>query len=120
MLIGFRRIVAFSAVLAACRPSTEMSGIYINQSGAGVLFPCDDAKIKFVVQDSALEAQYRSTATALQPVFVRLRGVKTRTGSPKGGGQRLFHVRQILEVRGRASGECPGVAQSVAPLLSTP
>ena len=108
--------LAIAAVLGACSPSEEMSGIYISQAGVGALFPCDDARIRFVVQDSALDAR----ADAAHPAFVRLRGVKSRSGSPKGGGQRHFQVQQILEVRERASGECPGVAPSIAPLLSTP
>ena len=120
MLASLRRAVVLTTVLGGCRPSIEMSGIYINQNGAGMVFPCDDAKARFVVQDSALETQYRSQVAALQPAFVRLRGVKSRTGSPKGGGQRHFRVQQILEIRTRASGECPGVAESVAPLLSSP
>jgi len=111
-----QRTLATVAVLAACRPSEEMSGIYVSQGGVGALFPCDDARIRFVIQDSVLNAR----TGALQPVFVRLRGVKSRTGSPKGGGQRHFRVQQILEVRERAIGECPGVAPSVAPVLSTP
>jgi hypothetical protein len=85
-----------------------------------MLFPCDDAKIRLVVQDSALAAEYRSRTAALEPLFVRLRGIERRSGSPKGGGQRHFHVQQILEMRARVSGECPGVAQPIAPLLSTP
>ena len=97
-------------------PQKEMSGIYISQAGVGALFPCGDAGIRFVVQDSALGAR----ADAVQPAFVRLRGVKSRSGSPKGGGQRHFQVQQILEVRERANGECPGVGPSIAPLLSTP
>jgi hypothetical protein len=85
-----------------------------------MVFPCDDPEIRLVVQDSALEYRYRSMAAAREPLFVRLRGIKTRTGSPKGGGQRHLQVQLVLEMRARASGECPGVAEPIAPLLSTP
>jgi hypothetical protein len=70
----------------------------------------DDAKISITVQDSTLRM------VGSKPVFVRLRGVSGHSGSIY-GGQRFFEVRQVLEVRPRAAGECPGVAQPIAPLL---
>jgi len=93
--------------------------LYVNQDGAGSFFPCDDPKTVIAVQDSALESRYHRTATLpYQAVFVRLRGVNGHSGSIY-GGQRIFTVQQILEVRTRASGECPRVAQP-APLPSKP
>lgn len=106
-----------TAVLLGCHRPTEVQGLYINQDGSGVFFPCDDPKTLVVVQDSALEARYRSTVAAHEPVFVRLRGIRGHSGGAKGGGQRFLDVQQILEVRARASGECPGVAQPIAPML---
>ena len=106
-----------TAVLLGCHRPTEVHGLYINQDGSGMFFPCDDPNILVVVQDSALEARYWSTVAAHEPVFVRLRGIKGHSGGPKGGGQRFLEVQQILEVRARARGECPGVAQPIAPML---
>jgi hypothetical protein len=105
----------FVATVSACHRVREVHGVYIGQDGYGMFFPCDDPKLLVVVQDSALAAKYRSIVTAHEPVFVRLRGIQGHSGSPKGGGQWLFEVRQILEVRPRAAGECPGVAQPIAP-----
>ncbi|HEY3219903.1 MAG TPA: hypothetical protein VGJ80_04160 [Gemmatimonadales bacterium] len=104
------------AVLAGCHRPSEVAGMYINGDSSGFLFPCDDPKVGIIVQDSALSRRYRSTAAANEPVFVRLVGVRGHEGSIY-GGQRFLQVRQILEVRPRAAGECPGVAQPLAPLL---
>jgi hypothetical protein len=114
-----RALVCLAVVLMACHRPAEVRGLYINQDGMGMLFPCDDARIRLVVQDTALEVRYWSMVSAHEPLFVRLRGIKSRSGGPKGGGQRFFEVQGILEVRPRASGECPGVAQPIAPLLPT-
>ena len=111
---------ALAALLNGCGGPSEIRGIYVNQDGAGTLFPCDDARIKISVQDSALQARYRSLTSGYEPVFVRLRGTKSRSGSPKGGGQRHLQVQEILEVRARAQGECPDVAQPIPQRLSTP
>jgi hypothetical protein len=109
------RILILAATLVACHRTTEVHGLYVNQDGKGSFFPCDDPKIVVAVQDSALEAQYHRTATSpYQAVFVRLRGVNGHAGSIY-GGQRIFEVQQVLEVRSRATGECPRVAQP-APL----
>jgi len=113
------RILVLAATLVACHRPTEVHGLYVNQDGAGSFFPCDDPKTVIAVQDSALESRYHRTATLpYQAVFVRLRGVNGHSGSIY-GGQRLFEVQQILEVRARASGECPRVAQP-APLPQKP
>jgi hypothetical protein len=109
--------LALLSVLTGCHRPTEVHGLYISQDSLGAFFPCDDPKMRVVVKDAALDARYRSLASVHEPLFVRLRGIKGHSGSPKGGGQYLFEVQQILEVRARASGECPGVAQSIAPLL---
>ncbi len=85
-------------------------------SRSDTFFPCDDAKIAMIVQDSALATRYHTVAQSNEAVFVRMRGVKGHEGSIY-GGQRSFYVQQILEVRPRAAGECPGVAQPIAPLL---
>lgn len=101
-------LTLLSAAVVACHPSTEVSGMYI-QDSAGVLFPCSDAKIAMIVQNAAaLTTRYRAATSSNQPMFVRLRGVKAQEGSIY-GGQRYFEVQQILELRPRAAGECPGV-----------
>ena len=101
----------------ACHRPTEVHGLYITQDSLGSFFPCDNPRMRVVVKDPALDTRYRSVASAHEPVFVRLRGVKGHSGGPKGGGQYLFEVQQILEVRARGTDECPGVAQSITPLL---
>jgi hypothetical protein len=112
--------LALAVLLVGCGRSSEIRGIYVNQDGAGTLFPCDDARIAFSVQDSALQARYRSLTSGYEPVFVRLRARKSRSGSPKGGGQRHLRVQEILEIRARAQAECPDVAHPIPPQLSTP
>src|SRR5205807_929163 len=114
-----RRLVILAATLVACHRPTEVHGLYVNQDDAGSFFPCDDPKIVVAVKDSVLAARYHETAALpYQAVFVRLRGVNGHEGSIY-GGQRVFQVQQILEVRPRASGECPRVAQPV-PLPTKP
>ncbi len=90
--------------------------MYVNDESSGTLFPCDDPKVAIAVPDSALTARYRATAVPNKPVFVRLRGVSRRSGSIY-SGRPYFQVQQILEVRPRAAGECPGVAESITPFL---
>ena len=109
--------LALLLVVGGCHRPTEVQGLYVSQDGLGAFFPCDDPKMRMVVNDPALDARYRSLASVHEPLFVRLRGIKGHSGSPKGGGQHLFEVQEIREVRARTSGECPGVAQSIAPLL---
>ena len=116
MFIRALAVVVCSTVLIACHRPTEVSGVYVNQDRTGTFFPCDDAKIAMIVQDSALATRYHTVAQSNEAVFVRMRGVKGHEGSIY-GGQRSFYVQQILEVRPRAAGECPGVAQPIAPLL---
>jgi hypothetical protein len=105
-----------AAFAAACHRPVEVRGMYISRDSLGTFFPCDDPKIAVTIQDSALAARYHAAAIAHEPVFVRLRGVRGHAGSIY-GGERSFYVQQILEVRPRAAGECPGVAQSIAPAL---
>lgn len=103
--------------LAACRRSSEMDGVYVSGYGSGTLFPCDSVNVAFMVPDSGLAAQYRVVAVSPgDQLFVRLRGVKRRTGSPK-GGRRWFQVQQVLDIHPRASGECPNVAHSASTVL---
>jgi len=108
------------ASLVACHRPTEVRGMYvsgISSDSSGTLFPCNDPKIWISVQDSALTARYRTTAVDNQPVFVRLRGVSGHAGSIY-GGHRYLQLRQILEMRPRAAGDCPGVAEPLAPYLT--
>ena len=76
-----KAIALLSVALTACHRPTEVSGVYVNQDGTGTLFPCDDAKIAMIVQDTALVMRYRGIAKTNEPVFVRLRGVKGHEGS---------------------------------------
>jgi hypothetical protein len=84
--------------------------MYINGDSSGTLFPCDDPTVAITVVDSTL------AKVGSKPLLVRLRGVKGHSGSIYGGAH-LFQVQQILEVRPRAAGECPRVAEPIAPLL---
>jgi hypothetical protein len=104
------------ALLAACHRPTEVHGMYVTADSAGTLFPCDEPKVAITVEDTALMTRYRATAVANKAVFVRLRGVNGHSGSIY-GGRRYFQVQQILEVRPRAAGECPGVAAPIAGFL---
>jgi hypothetical protein len=104
------------ALLGACHRPTEVHGIYVSADSVGTLFPCDEPKVAITVEDTALMTRYRATAVANRPAFVRLRGVNGHSGSIY-GGRRYFQVQQILEVRPRAAGECPGVAAPIAGFL---
>ena len=109
-----RMLPAASLALAcvACHGPSEIGGIYVSASGPAMLFPCDSANVAFLVPDSGIAAQYRAVAASPgEPLFVRLRGVKRRSGSIY-DGRRWLQVQQVLEIRARASGECPKVAHS--------
>jgi len=110
-----------AAVLAvafvACHRPSEMGGVYVSGDGSGMFFPCDSANVAFIVPDSGIATRYRAVvASPGEPVFVRLRGVKRRSGSIY-DGRRWFQIQQILELRARASGECPRVAHSASTVL---
>jgi hypothetical protein len=109
-------VVLGCLLFVACHRPTEVRGMYVNADSSGTIFPCGDPTVAIAVPDSALTARYRATAVANKPVFVRLRGIKRQSGSIY-SGRRYFQVQQILEVRARAPGECPGVAESIAPFL---
>jgi hypothetical protein len=111
-------LAVISVLLAACRGSVEVRGLYVNDDGAGSLILCDQPKTILQVRDSALTTSYRRTATQpYQLLFVRLRGVKADSGSIYYSSHHLL-VQQILEVRARRNGECPSVAPPI-PLFST-
>jgi len=117
MLKDYRPVLLLCALLAACHRESDVRGVYVAQDHSGALFLCDEGKLR-VVNDSALRARYELTVGGHVPAFVRLRGIRGRSGSPKGGGQWWFQVHEILEVRPRVAEDCPGVAQPVTPLLS--
>jgi MFS family permease len=105
------------ALLVACQRSSELKGVYVSVDASGTLFPCDSANVALIVPDSGLALRYHSMAgAAADPFFVRLRGVKRRSGSIY-SGRRWFQVQQILEIRPRAAGECPNVAHSASSIL---
>jgi len=94
-----------------------VNGVYVSLAGSGTLFPCDSANVAFMVPDSGLALRYRGLAAAAgEPVVVRLRGVKRRSGSIY-DGRRWFQVEQVLELRPRATGECPNVAHAASTVL---
>jgi len=106
-------VLAFTA----CRRPSDMNGIYVSADSAGMFFPCDSADVAFLVPDSGLAVRYRNAVSApREPLFVRLRGVKRRSGSIY-DGRRWFQVQQVLEIRPRASGECPSVAHPLSTVL---
>ena len=104
--------------LVACHRSTEVRGIYVSQAGEGTFFPCDEPNTALLVPDSGLATRYQAQggAPAAQGLYVRLRGINTRSGSIY-SGRRYFVVQQILELRPRASGECPQVAPPLSAVL---
>jgi hypothetical protein len=82
----------------------------MSQNGAGVFFPCDDSTMVIHVRDSALSTGYHELAGSTnQPVLVPLRGVRRDSGSNYGGRQ-FLDVREVIEIRVRGAGECPGIA----------
>jgi len=101
----------------SCHRSSEMDGVYVSVDGSSMFFPCDSANVAFMVPDSSLAAQYRRVSPSPgEPLFVRVQGVKRRSGSIY-DGRRWFQVQQVLEIRRRASGECPNVAHSASTVL---
>lgn len=113
------RLIAITPILflLACGQPTELSGVYVSQNGEGTFFLCDSVNVTFRVMDSALAARQSSIVSSpSEPAYVRLSAVKRRGGSPK-GGWRYIEVRQILEVRARATTDCPSVAHSATRVL---
>ena len=107
----------FAVLLMGCQRSTELNGVYVSIDASGTLFPCDSANVALIVPDSALALRYHSMASVpADPFFVRLRGIKRRSGSIY-SGRRWFQVQQVLEIRPRATGECPGVAHPSSAIL---
>ena len=103
--------------LLACQRSSQVDGVYVSVDASGTLFPCDSANVALIVPDSALALRYHSMANvAGDPFFVRLRGVK-RSGGSIYSGRRYFQVQQVLEIRPRATGECPAVAHPASAIL---
>ena len=107
------------ALLGACHRPAEVRGMYVSGDSAGTLFPCNEPKVAVTVEDTALMTRYRAIAVANKPVFVRLRGVNAKGGSIY-SGRRYFQVQEILEVRPRAAGECPGTVAPIASFLPDP
>jgi hypothetical protein len=108
-------VVISALALAGCHRPTEIRGLYLSYEATGTLFPCDNSHITMDVPDSTLAARHRSMAVGHEPLFVRLKGINGHAGSPKGSPRYYFLVQQVLEIRARAPGECPGVAQPIAP-----
>ncbi len=109
-------VVLVCLLFVACHRASEVRGMYVNDDSSGTLFPCGDPKVAIAVPESALTVRYRATVVANKPVFVRLRGIKRQSGSIY-SGRPYFQVQQILEVRARAPGECPGVAEPITTFL---
>src|SRR2546426_7676696 len=111
-------VVLLGSCMLACHRSTEVRGIYVSQAGEGTFFPCEEPNTALLVPDSGLAARYQAEvgAPAALGVYVRLRGIKTRSGSIY-SGRRYFVVKQILELRPRARGECAQVAHPISTVL---
>jgi hypothetical protein len=107
-----------AALLVACHPTVEVTGLYVAYDGTGALVRCDQPNTILIVRDSALAASYRHEATVpYQRMFVRLRGVRADSGSIYGGAH-YFLVQHVLELRARQAGECLRPSGSV-PLVSS-
>ena len=101
----------------ACNRTSELRGVYVSQDSAAIVFPCDDPNAAILVNDSALATRSRGIAHAPDDgVLVRLEGMHRRSGSIY-SGRRYFVVTKILELRSRATGECPRVAHPVTSIL---
>ena len=109
-------LIVSSLLLAACHPTSEVRGIYVNQDSTGTLFPCTDATAAVLVPDKALAMRYFATMSPSQAAYVELRGVKAKSGSIY-NGRPYFVVKQIIALRPRAEGECPAVAHSLSSVL---
>lgn len=110
-------VVAIAALLVACHPTVDVTGLYVAYDGTGALVRCDDPDKIVYVNDSALAATYRHEATQpYQRMFVRLEGTRADSGSIYGGAH-YFVVQRVLELRARRTEDCPRVA-GAAPLLS--
>lgn len=114
--MNVRHSVVFAVLLAACRPTTQVRGIYVNQDSTGTLFPCTDANAAVLVPDRALAMQYFAALRPSEAAYVELRGFTTKSGSIY-SGRKYFVVQQIIAVRPRAEGECPAVAHPVTSVL---
>ena len=111
-------VVVLSGWFLACRRPTEVRGLYAGNDGTGDFIPCDKPHLLLHVSDSTLATRYRLTATAPhQLVFVRLRGIRTDSGSIYWSSHH-FLVQQVVEVRVRRSHECPDAARPVAQLFA--
>ena len=115
--------VLLLALVTACHRAVEVTGLYVNRGDStraaigGHFFPCDDPGTLWLIQDSALATQYQRIASRPGQLLVaRLVGVGTDSGSIY-YGRHYFEVRRILDLRIRAPGECPGVADTVPPAL---
>jgi len=108
-------LVVFLA-MAACRRTTDVRGIYVNQDSSGTLFPCTDATAAVLVPDRALAMRYFATMSPSQAAYVELRGFTAKSGSIY-SGRPYFVVKQIIALRPRAEGECPAVAHSLNSVL---
>jgi hypothetical protein len=110
-------------LVTACHRAVEVTGLYVNRADsarapiAGRFFPCDHPGTVWLIQDSALATRYQRIASHPgQALVAHLVGVPTDSGSIY-YGRHYFEVRRILDLRIRAPGECPGVADPVLPPL---
>lgn len=113
-------LTVVSSLLVGCHKAVEVRGLYVQDDGTGTLFVCDHPdRIIVRVSDSALARHYRrNAARPSELLFVRVLGVAVDSGSIYSGSHHLL-VRQVLEVRRRREGECPGVATPLAPAMAS-
>jgi hypothetical protein len=113
----FLRLVAVLSLVLACRRPIEARGLYatdVKDVNAGIFLPCDQpTRRPWRVRDSTLAATYRLKASKpYEPLFVRVRGVGTDSGSVYDSQHHLL-VREILEVRAPKDGECHAASQGL-------
>jgi hypothetical protein len=117
------------SLLAACQRSVEVSGLYANAPttyaeappplvrSTGQFFPCAQPGSVWWISDSALAKRYQAAATHPQELlFARLRGVRADSGSVYWSAHHLV-VQEVLELRGRRPGECPGAPDTLSQAL---
>lgn len=92
-------------------PSIELAGTFTKGDKASWLAPCgakpDDAKVWITFTGAAVDHAEQARADGRlvpdRPVFLRVKGVRTDTVGPDGNG---FLVREIVELRPPAAGDC--------------
>lgn len=101
----------------------DVSGLYAEGSEFSAFVSCSDHRDLYWIADSSLSSAYQRIARKpLDPVFVRLTGIRSDSGAfgHMGSAKYSFTVKTIVEIRARGPGECAPLPDSpAAPVLPT-